>query len=38
MAVKIGGHGQAAILSHVEIELLFAEGLQPEDKTEFFGL
>jgi hypothetical protein len=28
MAVKIDRHGQAAILSHPEIELLFAEGLQ----------
>lgn len=30
MAVKIGGHGQVAILSHPEIELLFAEGLQSD--------
>jgi hypothetical protein len=28
MAVKIYRHGQAAILSHPEIELLFAEELQ----------
>jgi integrase/recombinase XerD len=38
MAVKIGGHGQAAILSHVEIELLFAEGLQSDRERALFGV
>jgi site-specific recombinase XerD len=38
MAVKIGGHGQAAILSHPEIELLFAEGLQSDRDRALFGV
>ena len=38
MAVKIGGHGQAAILSHTEIELLFAEGLQSDRDRALFGV
>ena len=38
MAVKIGGHGQAAILSHPEIELLFSEGLQSDRERALFGV
>jgi hypothetical protein len=38
MAVKIGGHGQAAILSHPEIELLFSEGLQSDRDRALFGV
>lgn len=37
MAVKIDRHGQAAILSHAEIELLFAEGLQSDRDRALFG-
>jgi integrase/recombinase XerD len=38
MAVKIDRHGQAAILSHPEIELLFAEGLQSDRDRALFGV
>jgi integrase/recombinase XerD len=36
--VKIYRHGQAAILSHPEIELLFAEGLQSDRERALFGV
>ena len=38
MTVKIGGHGQAAILPHPEIELLFSEGLQSDRDRALFGV
>jgi integrase/recombinase XerD len=38
MAVKIDRHGQAAILSHPEIEVLFAEGLQLDRDLALFGV
>jgi integrase/recombinase XerD len=38
MSNKIDRHGQAAILSPVEIELLFAEGLQADRERALFGL
>jgi len=36
--MKINRYGQAAILSHSEIELLFAEGLQSDRDRALFGL
>jgi integrase/recombinase XerD len=36
--MKINRHGQAAILSHSEIELLFAEGLQSDRERALFGV
>jgi integrase/recombinase XerD len=37
--MKIEGHGQAAILTQAEIELLFNEGLQSDrDRTLFGGV
>jgi hypothetical protein len=38
MAVKIDRHGQVAILSHSEIELLFAKGLQSDRDQALFDL
>jgi integrase/recombinase XerD len=38
IALKIYRHGQAAILSHPEIELLFAEGLQSDRDRALFGV
>jgi integrase/recombinase XerD len=37
-SMKINRHGQAAILSHDEIELLFAEGLQSDRERALFGV
>jgi len=36
--MKINRYGQAAILSHSEIELLFSEGLQSDRERALFGL
>lgn len=36
--MKINRYGQAAILSHSEIELLFAEGLQSDRERVLFGV
>jgi integrase/recombinase XerD len=36
--MKINRHGQAAILSHSEIELLFAEGFQSDRERALFGV
>jgi integrase/recombinase XerD len=36
--MKIKGHGQAAILSHSEIELLFSRGLQSDRDRALFGV
>jgi integrase/recombinase XerD len=36
--MKINRYGQAAILSHFEIELLFAQGLQSDRDRALFGL
>ena len=36
--MKIEGHGQAAILTQAEIELLFNEGLQSDRDRALFGV
>jgi integrase/recombinase XerD len=38
MSSKIDRHGQAAILSLAQIELLFAEGLQADRDRTLFGV
>ncbi|MEG3960126.1 tyrosine-type recombinase/integrase, partial [Microcoleus sp. herbarium2] len=38
MSSKIDRHGQAAILSPAEIELLFADGLQADRDRTLFGI